>query len=112
MDNEAVIDESRHLEDESGSLPGIVAELGRLGQTALITEEGLARLFSRHPVSVKRAVQRGELPPPCKLFGANLWTVGILIRHIEQRLEQAALETERDARRFNNLSPLPSRGRR
>ena len=97
---------------EAIPLPGVIAELGALGPNTLISEDGIAQLFDRHRATVKRAVQKGELPPPCRLFGSNVWTVGVLIRHIEQRLEQAALETERDARRLNNLSPLPSRGRR
>ena len=97
---------------ETTPLPGVIAELGTLGPNTLISEDGIAQLFDRHRVSVKRAVQNGQLPPPCKLFGSNVWTVGVLIRHIEQRLEQAAVEAERDARRLNNLSPLPSRGRR
>lgn len=87
------------------SFPGIVVGLGALHPTTIITEEGVARLFCRHIVSVKRAVERGELPPPCNLFGSKVWTAGILIRHIERRLEQAAKESERDAKRTNNLSP-------
>src|SRR5262245_19259946 len=100
--------ESNELEqDISGladahSLPGIIAVLGELKPGTVITEEGMAHLFHRHVVSVKRAVQRGELPPPCRLFGAQVWTAGILIRHIERRLEQAAKEAEKDARRIQS----------
>ena len=92
------------LEDPNG-LPGIIAALGELKPGAIITEEGVAHLFSRHVASVKRAVQRGELPPPCRLFGGNAWTVGSLVRHIESRLEEAAKESERTARKIAVLSP-------
>ena len=84
----------------------MIAELGNLQPSAIITEEGVAQLFGRHVVSVKRAVGRGELPPPCKLFGANVWTVGTLVRYIESRLEQAAQEAEREASRLAKLSPV------
>jgi hypothetical protein len=84
------------------SVPGIIVGLGELTPMTLITEEGIARLFGRHVVSVKRAVQRGELPPPCRLFGVNVWTVGLLIRHIERRLEQAARDAEKDAKRIQS----------
>ena len=94
------------------SVPGIIMELGALTPTTIITEEGVARLFRRHVVSVKRAVQRGELPPPCRLFGVNVWTVGVFVRHIEHRLDQAAKETERDTDRIKALSPLPQNHRR
>jgi hypothetical protein len=93
-------------------LPGVIAELGELKPATIITEDGLAKIFQRHPVSVKRAIQRGELPPPCRLFGGNVWTVGALIRHIEDRLEHAAKEAEQEAKRLGNLSPLPSSSKR
>ena len=86
-------------------IPGIVAQLGELGSGAVITEEALGRLFSRHPTSVKRAVERSELPPPCRLFGQNTWTVGVLVAHIERRLAQAAREVEQMETKIRQLSP-------
>lgn len=97
---------------ETGVMPDIIPELGELGDSAIITEKGLARLFRRHVVTVKRAVQDGILPPPYRLFNANCWTIGALICHIERRLEEAAKEAEQEKKRLNNLSPLPSRSRR
>jgi hypothetical protein len=93
-------------------LPGIMAALGEMKPGTIVTEEGLAQLFNRHVVSVKRAVERGELPPPCRLFGARVWTAGALIRYIEQQLDKAAQEAERDAQRMRHLSPLPHNSRR
>jgi len=90
---------------EAGDLPGIIAELGELGPGALVTEEGLACLFDRHPASIKRAVRRRELPPPCRLLGGNIWTAGVLVRHFEKRLEEAAKEAERMAQKLARLSP-------
>ena len=91
--------------NETQDLPGIIAILGELKPAAIITEEGAARLFNRHIASVKRAVRRGELPPPCRLFGQNAWTVGTLIQHIENRLEQAAKERECIEKKIAQLSP-------
>lgn len=92
-------------EEPMEALPGIIALLGELGPGAILFEEGLARLFDRHPVSIKRAVERGELPPPVKLLGQPAWTAGALVRHIEGRLEEAAKEAERLAQRIAKLSP-------
>jgi hypothetical protein len=89
---------------DGNRLLGIIGVLGELKPAAIITEEGVARLFNRHVASVKRAVQRGELPPSTRLFGQNVWTVGTLIRHIENRLDQAAKDTERTAHRIATLS--------
>jgi hypothetical protein len=91
--------------DGSGDLPGIIVLLGELKPSAIITEEGAARLFNRHVASVKRAVQRGELPPPCRLFGGNAWTAGAIVQHIEKRLDQAAQEAKREADKIARLSP-------
>ena len=65
------LSEEEDLSSEN-ALPGVIALLGELKPGAVITEEGVARLFGRHATSVKRAVQRGELPPPCRLFGKRL----------------------------------------
>ena len=54
-------DELAVRESEIASLPGVIAELGKLGAGAVVTEEGVAQLFNRCTVSVKRAVIRGEL---------------------------------------------------
>jgi len=88
-----------------GVLPGVVAELGELGPGAVISEAGLARLFNRHPASIKRAVERGELPRPCKLLGAPTWTVGAIVRHLEQRLAQVQVEAEKLAAKVQKLRP-------
>ena len=97
---------------DAQSLPGIIVALGEMKPGTIVTEEGLAQLFKRHVVSVKRAVERGELPPPCRLFGTRVWTAGALIRYIERRLDNAAQEAEHDAQRMRNLSPLPHSIRR
>jgi len=110
--NDPALPEMEEHLAELNNLPGVIAALGELTPGAIITEEGVARLFNWHVVSVKRAVERGELPPPCRLFGTNVWTAGILVQYIENRLEQAAQEAERDAHRIKNLSPLPSSRRR
>lgn len=86
-------------------MQGVITELGELGPGAIITESGLAKMMNRHPKSIKRAVSRGELPKPCRLMGQPVWTADAIIRHIEKRLEDAAKDAEKQARRFSQLSP-------
>ena len=89
-----MLDLKKHHYDTEGTemddLPGVCAELGQLGEGAIVTEHGLAEIFGKHPVSVKRAVERGELPPPTRLMGKPVWTIGAIRRHIEERLEAEA----------------------
>jgi hypothetical protein len=84
---------------------GICAELGVLPQGTLITEKGLAALLGKAVKSIKRAVKRGELPPSVRILGERRWTVGVVLRHIEERLDRAAREAERERRRFEGNTP-------
>ena len=90
--------------DNANSL-GIIKELAELPEGALITEQGLAQIFNRHQISIKRAVQRGELPAPIRLFGMPTWTAGNILRHIEGRMEQAANERRKIAKKLSELRP-------
>ena len=92
-------------EKEIVPLPGIISQLGELQPGAIITETGLANLFDRHVTSIKRAVSRNELPPPCRLLGRNRWTVRAIVQHIEARLEQAAVEQKRHEEKIKQLQP-------
>jgi hypothetical protein len=84
---------------------GIVKALGELPPGAILAEEALARIFGRHPASIKRAVERRELPPPVRLLGKPTWTAGAILAHLDARLEVARREAEKDAARFSRLAP-------
>ena len=83
----------------------IIAALAVLPPQTLISESKLAQMAGRHVSSVKRAVQRQELPPPVSLFGANVWTVAVLLEHISARLEMARQAAAQTARRVQDLRP-------
>jgi len=83
----------------------IMTALAVLPPQTLISESKLAQMAGRHITSVKRAVQRQELPPPVSLFGTNVWTVAILLEHISARLETARQATAQTARRLQGLRP-------
>ena len=86
-------------------IPGLIAEFGDLGAGTIIQEAALRRLFNRSKDSIARAVDRRELPPPVRLFGQNTWTVGVLVQHLEKRLEQAAKQAERANHKMLELQP-------
>jgi hypothetical protein len=91
--------------DAKPDLPGVYAALGALPGGAIVFEEGLAKMLHKHPVSIKRAVARGELPRPMRLFGKPAWTAGALVRHLEAKLAEAAREAEQERGRLAKLSP-------
>ena len=84
---------------------GIVSELGRLGPGSIITETALAKLLGRHPISIKRAVGRGELPQPIRLMGKPVWTAEAILKHLEKRLADAAKEVEGREEKMKRLMP-------
>ena len=68
---------------------GVFATFGALPPATLLTEDGLARLLGREcRESIKRAVERGELPLPVRLMGKPTWTAGTIVRFIEERLQE------------------------
>jgi len=78
------------------AVAGVVRELGAWPAGTVISKNALARMFHRHPVSIMRAVDRGELPPPIRLFGKGQWTAGALLSHLEAR-QKMAVEGRREA---------------
>ena len=94
-----------HEIEPATDLPGVIRELGELGPGAVITEEGIAHLFNRCERSVQRAIERGELPPPTRLFGQKTWTVGAILEHIKDRLQIEANERNRMDEKIRTLSP-------
>ena len=83
---------------------GVAKELGDLPADALISEEGLAKIFRRDRVSIKRAIQRGELPASIRLLGQPVWTVRALREHSNRRLDQAKRECEQLQRKISEVS--------
>jgi len=69
---------------------GAFVDLARLPEATVLTLGELARLLGKHPVSIKRAVDRGELPEPVRLMGKSIWTVRVLIEYIEKRLHDSS----------------------
>ena len=61
---------------------------------AVLTEADLAQAFQKHPVTIRRAVERGELPEPVRLMGKPTWTGAIILKHLEGRLARTRDEAQ------------------
>ena len=96
-------DEEIFADDEASKMPEIISEIGALPPHTLIFEKGLCEIFKRHSASVKRAIARGELPPPIRLFGQPVWTADVINKHFEARFEEAARDADSTARRLKKL---------
>ena len=83
----------------------IMTALAELPPHALISEHQLAQLFGRHVSSIRRAIQRGELPPSVPLLNDHVWTAAILWEHISARLETARQAAAQTVRRLHDFRP-------
>ena len=83
---------------------GTIRELGDLPADAVVSEQALAKIFDRHRVSIKRAVEGGELPPSIRLFGEPVWTVQALRDHLAKRVDTARKESEQLQKRISQFS--------
>jgi len=48
----------------------------------------LGKLVNRSKRSIERMWRRGELPPPVKFAGCNVWFVGAILEHFQKRQAQ------------------------
>ena len=83
----------------------IMTALAELPPHTLISEHQLAQLFGRHVSSIRRAIQRGELPPSVPLLNDHVWTAGVLWEHISARLETARKAAAQTVRRLQDFRP-------
>jgi len=94
--NDDADDDTQNTSDTDDAEPGIYIELGKLPAATVITEDGLAGILGKTcRESIKRAVARGELPQPVKIMGKNVWTVGAVVKHLEDRLDSEARKVAR-----------------
>jgi hypothetical protein len=80
-----------------------VTRLAELPPATLLDEVALAALLGCHRCSIRRGVERGELPSPARLLGKPAWTAGRILDHFTARLEAAEAEAERERARIARL---------
>lgn len=81
-----------------------LAALNQKKAEDLISEAELAQILGRDPKSIKRAVDRQELPPPNRLLGCNVWVVGTIRRHIEESIERASRDVAAASQKVTELA--------
>ena len=97
--SECAIEKAETADGARKSMVLPVVRLDELGLNTIIDETEVARIFGRCRKSVKRSVNRGELPPPVKTFKQDTWLVGSIVAHMRARMDSAAKDKARLARR-------------
>jgi len=83
---------------------GIFTFLDDYGSYTIITENALAKVFGCHPITIKRRIKRGELPPSCQFMGKACWTVKTLRQHIDELLLSQAVEFAGEKKRISKIA--------
>ena len=68
---------------------GIMDELGKLSPAALLTVNGMARIFGKSPNTILRAVTEGRLPKPFRIFSEHCWRAGEVDGFLQKRMRDA-----------------------
>jgi len=93
------------MENEQVNETGFcVDELARLPERALIDEGRLAGALDVNPRTIRRMIDRGELPPPAQLGNRKVWMPGRVLDHIAARLDDAEKEAAAEALRLQKYS--------
>jgi predicted DNA-binding transcriptional regulator AlpA len=85
--------------------PGVLIDaLARLPEKTILDETKLASLLGVVGRTVRRMVQRGELPPPVLFGGRAVWFSGRVLAHLDAAFERVEKEAQRQAARLRALT--------
>lgn len=92
-------------EPELDDRPGIWREFNDLGRDTLISEAAMAQIFGKHLMSIRRAIDKQQLPQPAKLMDARVWRLGTILDFIDARLKAEQKEADKLRRRVLEMAP-------
>lgn len=90
--------------DEGGGVGLVLDALARLPDKAILDEAALAGALHVAPRTLRRMVDRWQLPPSVRLGGRNVWYAGRVLAHIEAAMIRAEKDAERAARKYRENS--------
>lgn len=83
---------------------GVLSALSVVPPSTLMTEDALAGALQINKRTIRRMVQRGELPPGVPFAGHKTWMAGRVLQHFEQRADKAAREAEKHQQKLHLTS--------
>ncbi|HUS58884.1 MAG TPA: hypothetical protein VM141_09550 [Planctomycetota bacterium] len=98
------VDQAAAGGDAEGKSGIVLDALARLPERTILDEGALAKALHVAPRTLRRMVNRWQLPPPVALGGRRVWFAGRVLAHIEAGAERAAKDAERDAKKFREFS--------
>ncbi len=84
--------------------PGVYDTLARLPKQALLDEGAMARAFGVNGRTIRRMVNRHELPPPLKRAGRALWFAGRVLDWLEEEASLLAKEADKLRQKIRSYS--------
>jgi len=81
---------------ETGKGCVVIDTLDALQDGTIVNEKALAGIFGVNDRTIRRMVQRGELPPPFLFGGMRRWRGGDIKAHIGGLAERAQKEKEKE----------------
>lgn len=91
---------------DSRDKPGLlVDELSRLPDKTIMDESKLASMLKITPRTLRRMVQRAELPPPISLGGRSIWLSDRVLSYLNTAAELAEKEALNQIKRISKYSP-------
>jgi len=84
---------------------GLIEGLAGLHPDAMLDEARLASILGVATRTVRRMVERGELPAPFKLARRSTWIAGRIVQHLARAAQRAEHQADAEAARFDRQRP-------
>jgi len=84
---------------------GVITSLAELHPEALVDEGVLAEAFGVSGRTIRRMVNRYELPPPIRVAGRPMWLAGNVTAWLKDKAEQAEKYARAEAERIKRHIP-------
>jgi len=98
--------EGQQVRYENTELPdGVLTFLAELPREALLDEGAMARAFGVSERTIRRMVERHELPPSVRNAGKSMWFAGRVLDWIEARAEEREKAAKEAMARIARFSP-------
>ena len=100
-DADAMIDDDVTPEADSGMM---IDELARLPSKTILDEARMASLLGVTERSIRRTVERGELPPGISLGKRTVWLSDRVLNYVDARAAEVEQEGRQRGRKIRQLS--------